>query len=218
VNAGAGRALDPSIGYSPPPGIPSLQKTAPPEGEPAMRSIQTLLASSLLLLATACGGSSPDQLIDQGADALSNDPKAALAEYDAALSKIDETNPRYVEAMLGKYQGQCYHDATAAKDGFLAFAKKHQLQANDYRLQVDTLASAAEYQARTGLKEDEDAGKRTIEVAVALLAEGQKSFPDYDKWEQLGKNVRKKAASLGAGPGAMKMLEGLGYVGDVEGD
>lgn len=182
-----------------------------------MRSIPFLLASSLLLLAAACGGSSPDELIDQGADALSSDPKAALADYDAALAKIDETHPRYLEAMLGRYQAQCYHDASAAKDGFLSFAKSHQLQANDYRLQVDTLASAAEYQARTGLDEDEAAGKQTIEIAVALLAEGQKSFPDYDKWEQLGKNVRKKAASLGAGEGAMKMLEGLGYVGDVEG-
>lgn len=179
-----------------------------------MRPIHTLLISSLLLVVASCGGSTPAELVDAGADNLTKDPKASLAAYEEALAAIDATHPRFLEATLGKYKAQSYFDPAAAKSGFLAFAEKQKLQASDYRLQVDELYTAAVRQASSGDEEDMEGGRKTIELAIAVLAAGGKAFPEDPKlWETITKKVGDKAKTLGADEGAMKLLEGLGYIG-----
>jgi hypothetical protein len=179
-----------------------------------MRLLQTLLAASLLLLSASCGGSDPDALISEGSASLSKDPKAALACFDEALGQIDSSHARFVEAKLGQLKAQSYTDPKAAKAGFLAFAGESKLETVHYQHQVDALYNAAKQQAETGAKEDVEAAGETIGLAIAVLVAGKETFPGVEKFDLLIDLVGKKGEEFGTSDDAMKLLEGLGYVGD----
>ena len=177
-----------------------------------MRLHPSLLAPLLLFAAASCGGSDPGTSIDAGYSALNSaTPASALPDFDAALSGMDATHPRYLEAKLGQLRAQCYANPAAAKTGFLTFTKDTPVKAGDYRMLVTDLVTSATSQA-SGSEEDQKEAPQTIAYAVDILKAGKEAHPTDEKWDPLMDIVGKKAEMLGA-EDALASLRGLGYVG-----
>lgn len=175
-----------------------------------MRPTTTLLAS-LLVLAASCGGggSDPATQVDAGYSSLSSgDASAALSSFDGALSGMEASDPKFLEAKVGQCQALSHVDPAKARTELLSLAKESGVTAKDYSMVVTEMVSAATSQAAT----DQKAATATIGEAVAILTQGKQTFPEYDKWDALIRKTGDKAATLGSAD-ALESLKGLGYVG-----
>jgi len=166
-----------------------------------MRLRHLLLALPLAL--TACGGSSdPKTLIDEGSTAFASQKyPEARSSFQAAVDAIgnDSANPNFEKAHRKLIAATAHLDSGKAKTMLLDFQKSH-----------GDLLDAGEFIDLAG--QFGDAGAFT--EATALLAEGQKLYPDSkESLDKLGKNLVALAKKAGDA-GAVSSLAGLGYVGD----
>lgn len=175
-----------------------------------MRPSSACLAALLLLLSTACGGeTSATDSTDAGYSSLnSGSYDDAARSFESALAGLKAGDEGYLSAKLGWVQAQCHLDAGKAKTELLGLSKDSGVKASDYSMVVTEIISAATSQAAN----DADGASATIENAIAILEQGKKDFPDYDKWDALIKKTGDKAVSLGSAD-ALEALKGLGYVG-----
>lgn len=135
--------------------------------------------------------------MDKGYDALNSaDYTGALSEFDSALAELESSAPRFVEAKIGYYRAQAHADAEAAKQGFLSFANECAIRSEDYRTLVVDLTMAGAFAE-----------------ATEVLKAGQDAHPEYEKWQELIDKVGDKAKGAGDEK-TLKILEGMGYVGD----
>ncbi len=175
--------------------------------------LTSLLCTSLLLLATSCGGSEggANASLDSGYTALnSQDYSAALGHFDTALAGLTAEDENFLGAKLGQLQAMAHIDAAKTKTTFLAVPESAGIGPKDYRSIVTDLSTSAENLAKAEKADDASA---TMIVAVELLTEGKTRFPDFDGWDQLIDKTGDKASMLGSAD-ALSALKGLGYAGD----
>ena len=165
-----------------------------------MRLTTALLA--LLPLATACGSSSdPAELTSTASRAISTgDFATAKADFDAALEAIgeDAQHPDYLRAKMGAIEARTKDEAKAAVSMFLALHKKlpDKVTAADFNLIGGRLGSAGNF-----------------DEAIELASAGKAAFPDSSHLDTLVQQLGDAAQASGSSE-ALKMLEGLGYVGN----
>jgi len=162
-----------------------------------------LIAASLATLCLAlfalngCGKPDPGELTDAGHSALgSGDYRAAYDKFDAALKAFEPSDPRALEAELGRCRAQAHLEPEAAKARFLELSATTRLQEMDYNQIVSELKSAGERKA-----------------AIEVLAAGITKFPETTNLVALRDKIGAEAEAAGD-TDALDDLKGLGYVGD----
>lgn len=158
--------------------------------------MRTKTPALLLTLAlAACGG--PTDAKTAARDAFQEkDYGEAAKQFEAALEGKTPQDPDYVELQVDHARALAYVEPEKVPGRVESLAEEVELEPRDYRLITTELITAKAY-----------------EPAVLVMDQGMKAYPKDEKMAKVAENV--KTASQEAGDeGAMKALQGLGYVGD----
>ncbi len=158
--------------------------------------MQKHLASLLLLSLAACGGGDPKA--DGFAAYGSGDYTTAVAKLDEALASRTQADADYLEIAVGRCQALAHVDAAKCQKEFLALAGANAdgIQSQDYSMIISELVAA-----------------KGFEPAVMVVDDGIKRFTESPKLVQLKDKIVQESKKAGDA-GALKALDGLGYLGD----
>ncbi len=156
------------------------------------------LPAILLLLLAACGGSDSKALTSAGYAALGKgDAKAALANFDSALTGMEASNSEYIRASLGRCAALARMDGANATKSFLELAAKvpEKVREDDYGLVCSALLQG-------GFRMD----------AMDVMKAGDDRFPTSAKMKATSAAVV-AATQREALPAELQKLDSLGYAG-----
>jgi hypothetical protein len=163
------------------------------------------IACLLFVALAACSGN-PKSLTDSGNASLGKgDYKAALSDFDAALTKLgtDTRNPDYLRAALGRCQALAHLDPKRATTDFIELAKaqKGEVREGDFSLIANELLRVDTHDSRM----------QAIDVMVA----GNAMFPESTKLKAIGDAVL-ASATRAKDPEGIKAITSLGYGGGAK--
>jgi len=156
-----------------------------------------------LPLLVGCGDSGtssgdPTTLTDGGYASLnSGNYDEALGSFQQALQGLEPGAPGFVRAAMGEIEALIHVDAKQAEDKFLQLAQSFpdSVGAREYKNIGGKLTSEKKYTE-----------------ALAILDVGRKAHVEDPDFDVMIATVKEKALETGDA-GAMKALEGLGYLG-----
>lgn len=172
-------------------------RTTTPDKAPNMRKIHILLA--LPLLFAGCGETNPTELTNRGSAAVGRGEwMTARTEFENALAHMDDTNPQYMRAAVGRCQALARLEPAEGKAAFLKLAAAHKdkIATGDFHLVVSEFVVKKEFM-----------------LAADLMEAGKAMYPDSVKMKELGESVATAARKAGDTRASDK-LKGLGYVGE----
>jgi hypothetical protein len=159
------------------------------------RSTPALAALLLTLPLVSCGGGSktPTELTNDGAAALgSGDYTGALSNYREALAGLTREDPDYLRAKMGEVEALIHVNAEEATTTFLGLGSL--VDENHFATVASKMTSAGEYQE-----------------AIKVLDAGVQAYGESPKLVAMLQKVKEEAEDAGD-EGALKALEGLGYL------
>lgn len=159
-----------------------------------------LLALTLPLVLTACGGGSADPAAatSAGYEALGKgDAEQAVDHFAKALGQLKPGDPGYKRARMGEVEAKIQLAPEAAAGSFLEYARSQpeQVVAEDYR--------------KVGVQLSD---RKALKAAVDVLDAGLKRFAGDAKLKE-SMDLTVAAAETSGDTSALDALRGLGYIG-----